>query len=213
MKNALSMGRWLLLGAALAGAGSADIRAIVLRLTPTDIERALALARWPHSDTERAQFHTRYTITINGQPTDSWAVEQVEVITEFRRVELMAEKHARINDLWGRGGLTDVEEAIRPWQGRLSLVVHLGLRANQPYIGDVPPIEVAVDGPGAAATTDSRRTEIYANCGDDRGCPLIGGLVEQTFDAATVGQAARSVRVLWKGRQLARTIIDFAGLD
>jgi hypothetical protein len=213
MKKALSMGRWLLLGAAIAGAGSAHVRAIVLRPTSNDIERALALSRWPHSDTERAQFHKRYTITVNGQATDSWAVEQIEVITEFRRVELMAEEHGRINDSWGRGGLRDVEEAIRPWRGQLSIVVHLGLRASLFYVDGVPPIEIAVDGTSVVATADSRRSGIYASCGDDRGCPLIGGLVEKTLDAASVGQTTRSIRVLWKGKQLAQTTIDFAALD
>lgn len=213
MKQALSIGRRLLLGAAIVGAVSADVRAIVLRLTTNDIERALALSRWPHSDTERARFHKRYTITVNGPTTDFWAVEQIEVITEFRRVELMAEEHRRINDSWGRGGLRDVEEAIRPWRGRLSIVVHLGLRASLPYVGGVPPVEISVDGTSVVATTDSRRSGVYASCGNDTGCPLIGGRVEEILDAAAVGQTTRSIRVIWKGKQLARRTIDFAALD
>jgi len=214
MKTALHIGRWLLLGVVAICAGQADLRAIHLLLTRNDIERALALARWPRSDTVRAQFHKRYIVTVNGPPTEYWAVEQVEVITEFRRVELMAEEHARINDNWGRGGIRDVEKSIRPWRGRVSIVVRLGLRANRPYVGVAPPVEVALGGPGAVATIDVRRTDLYANCGGDlNGCALTGSLVEQVFDAVTVGQTARPLTVLWKGSQLAHVTIDFAGLE
>ena len=213
MTRAPSIGCCLLLSGFVVAAGSADVRATVLRLTTNDTERALALSRWPHTDTDRTRFHKRYIFTTNGQTIDSWAVEKIEVITEFRRVELVAEEHARLNDLWGRGGQRDVEEAIRPWRGRLSIVVHLGLRASQLYVGEVPPVEIAVDGTRVAATTDPRRSVVYANCSDERGCPMIGGLVEDTFDAAAVGQATRSIRVLWGGRQLAQMNIDFAALE
>jgi hypothetical protein len=213
MKSALSVGRWVMLCAALAGAGAAGVRAMVLRLTPADIERALSLSRFPHSDADRTQFHKRYTIPVQGDPVDAWMVDNIEVITEFRRVELMAEEHVRINDLWGRGGLGEVEEAMRPWQGRLSLVAHLSLVANHIYAGDVPPVDVVVDGLDAAATIDSHRTNVYANCGGDAGCALSGGLAEEVLESAAVGQAARSVRVLWNGKELARVTINFAALD
>jgi len=125
----------------------------------------------------------------------------------------MAEEHARLNDIWGRGGQREVEEAMRPWRGRLSILVHLVLRAGLPYVGDVPPVEMAVDGTTAAQLEDSRRSIVYANCGNDQGCPVIGAAVEATFDAASVGQTMRSIRVLWNDEPLARTSIDFGALD
>ena len=57
MKTALRIGRWLLLGIVIICAGPADVRAIDLPLTQNDMKRAVAVARWPHSDIERSQFH------------------------------------------------------------------------------------------------------------------------------------------------------------
>jgi hypothetical protein len=177
--------------------------------------RAVALARWPHSDFERARFHKRYVVPVHEPPTEYWAVEQVEVITEFRRVELMAEEHGRINDLWGRGGVQDVEEAIQPWRGRVSIVAHLGLRATNLYVGGAPQVDVTLGRPSAVAPIDVRRTDLYASCGGDLtgGCALSGGLVEGIFDTATVGQTTRLVTVLWKSKELAHVTIDFARLE
>jgi len=59
MKTALRIGRWLLLGIVIICAGPADVRAIDLPLTQNDMKRAVAVARWPHSDIERSQFHNR----------------------------------------------------------------------------------------------------------------------------------------------------------
>jgi hypothetical protein len=73
-------------------------------LTPQDIQRATELARWPHTDAERAQFHRRYTIPVNGPTVEYFAIETLEVTTPFRRLELIAEEHARLNDLFARGG-------------------------------------------------------------------------------------------------------------
>ena len=52
-----------MLVAVLAPAG---IGAVTIQLTTQDLQRATELARWPHTDAERAQFHKRYTIVING---------------------------------------------------------------------------------------------------------------------------------------------------
>ena len=214
MKAAARVGCALLLSAALAGTWTADPRAIVLSLTRVDMERAAALARWPHSDADRTQFHKRYIFAVNEPPTGPWAVDTVEIITEFRRIELMAEDHVRLADSWGRGGVRDIEEAIRPWRGRVSVVAHLALRAKTPYVGPVPPVTIALGGPGAVDPIDIRRTNLYASCGDQYGgCALIGGLVEAVLDAPGVGQATRLVTVGWTGQEPVHVTIDFAALD
>jgi len=198
--------------AAAALVSTAQPGAIELLLTNADLGRAIALARWPRTDADRAQFHRRYLFDLDDPPVDYWAATQIEVITPFRRVELMAEEHARANDLWGRGGVRDVEEAIRPWRDRVSVVVQLRLRADKPYIGGVPPIDAAVD--GAASAIDVRRDVLYANCGGDTThCPVVGGTVDFVFDAAAIGQATRLVRIVWNGKELARATIDFARVD
>src|SRR5262247_3733190 len=98
-------------------------QALVKDMRPADLERALVLARWPTSDAERARFHERYIFPINGPTIEYFALQKVELITEFRHLELIAEQHARINDMFGRGGMKDVEDALQPWRGRLTVVL------------------------------------------------------------------------------------------
>ena len=187
----------------------AQVRAIHSPLSRPDMELALALTRWPHSEADRARFHDRYIVPVDGPMVDGFSVTQVEVTTEFRRLELIGEHHARINDLFGRGGLRDAEEALRPWRDRLSISAHLAFDlAKYKYITGIPSIDVVFGGPVAVAPLDVRRTGIYGN---DSG--LIRGIVEVVFDAVSIGQTSRPVIVLWHGTELARVSIDFAQLD
>ena len=106
--------------AGLAGfailAASETTSAINLHPSASDLDRVVALARWPHTDDDRAKFHSSYTFPIKGAAVDGWVAERVEVITELRRAELMAEDHARINDSWGRAGMQEVINALQPWR-------------------------------------------------------------------------------------------------
>src|SRR6185295_16709423 len=182
---------------------------INLSLSRADMERAASLARWPHTDTERTQFHDRY-LFLAIDPAAPLAggthVLQIEVVTEFRRLELLAEAHARLGDSFGRGGSDELVEALRPWRGRLAIDVHLQL----PWCGEdctpaIPPTDVAIDGVGTAHASPAARVPLYAHTGLSPA--VLGSMAEATFDAAGVGQRTREVRVLVEGRELARTTI------
>jgi hypothetical protein len=207
----VTLSRRLVLACGLAVAAQSATLALNLAPTRTDIERALSLARWTHTDAERAQFHSRYVFTLKVPPVDFWTVEQIEVTTEFRRLELMAEEHTRANDLWGRGGLRDVDEAIRPYRGRVTITARLALRSTLPYIGRAPLADVAL---GGLEPIDLRREDVYAYCaGDFSNCPIVGGVLHATYDAAEIGQSARSIQVIWNGRELGRVDMDFARIE
>lgn len=92
--------------------------AINLTINRADIERALALMRWPHTAELRARFHDPYLVLIDGRLNAvAVTVQQIEIITEFRRLVLIAEGHSGLNDSFGgRGGLSDAEHALRPWR-------------------------------------------------------------------------------------------------
>jgi hypothetical protein len=197
----------------IVAAHGTALRAVILPLSRSDIERALELARWPHTADERVRFHAPYVVAVDTPPIDHWAVEQVEVITEFRRLELMAEEHGRINDTWGRGGLRDVEEAMRRWRGRVSIVVRLGIRSDGLYVGGVPAVRVAIAGAMRVPSEDVRTTNVYATCGELSGCPLIGAVVEQVFDAADLRERTRSATVWVNDRPAARVALPFKQLD
>jgi len=183
--------------------------ALILQFKPADMERALTLARWPTSDAERARFHQRYQFTVNGRTFEYFAVQRIEVITEFRRLVLIAQEHVRMNDLFGRGGLRDVEEAMAPGRGRLSIVIHLTFDPAK-YITGVPEVKLAMDGSTMLLPTDLTSAGVYG--GGDQPV-LIGARVEAVFDAPSVGQEMRRVSVYREMNEIARVPIEFAKLE
>jgi len=188
---------------------AAPLPALTLRLTPAEMQRALTLARWPTTDQERARFHERYLFAVDSPTVDYFAVRSVEVITEFRRLELIAEEHARVNDTFGRAGLAEVEAALRPWRARLSIVVSLAFDPAR-YITGVPPVDMALEGPTLIAPLETSRSGVY---GRGPHPVLVGGRIECTFDADAVGQELRPVFIHRNGELIARLPIDFSKLE
>ena len=69
----------------LVVAAIAPAFAINLQLSQADIERALTIAR--DRDKERARFHEPYITRLDGP-----FVEQIDIVTQFRRVVMTAEE-------------------------------------------------------------------------------------------------------------------------
>lgn len=198
------------IGVLFAVLAQGAIGAINVQLTQDDIRRATELVRFPHTDVERAQFHKRYTIAVNGPVVEYFAVEKIEVITPFRRMELIAEEHARINDLFARGGLQDAEEAIRPWRDLVSIVANLRFDLTRAILG-VPETDVTLEGPGLVFPITIKNSLIYSGSGDQTW--LVGGLIEAVFDVREVGQTTRPVVVRWNGKEVARVAVNFAAME
>ena len=194
----------IVLSLAVMGAGQPALDALEVDMSAPDIERALRLARWPASDADRARFHGRYVFRIDGPVIGNLQLESIEIVTEFRRTELMAEEHVRINDMFGRAGLSEVTKALEPWRGLVFVVARVRLMSAGRLVG-LPPIDVALD--SVPVRGDVRRT----NISNDE--VLAGGLIETPFDAQSVGQMTRSVVVRWNGRTLGGARVDFRALD
>jgi hypothetical protein len=197
-------------GILFAVLGRAGIDAINVQLKSEDIQRATELARWPHTDAERTQFHKRYTIEVNGPLVQYFAVEKIEIITPFRRMELIAEEHARINDLFARGGLHDAEEALQPFRDRLSIVAQLRFDLTKPIPG-VPEADVMLEGPNPVSPITINSSGIYSSNGDQTW--LVGGVLEAVFDVRDAGQTTRPVVMRWKGKEIARAAVGFAAIE
>jgi len=182
-------------------------------LTRTDLERAVALARFPHTDAERTQFHDRYLTVVgraSGPVTTTPLAMQLEVITEYRRVELLVEEHDRVKDLFGRGGTDDVVAAMRPWQGKVAIGAYLLLPGGSG--APVSPVEIIVDGAGAAPAGPAARSAFHTSSGL-HGATLADVVVDAVFDAAAIGRTTRTVHVVVGGREVAQARIDFSALD
>lgn len=187
--------------------GTASLPALDLSLSRLDMKRALAIARWPSSDRDRARFHEAYIFHVDGPTVEYITVDRIEVITEFRRLELMAEQHEGVKDNWGRAGFQDVEEAVRPWRDRVSIVTHLRFDGANRVIPILPAVTIRLGGDHNILPIDVRPAAIVG-----RGAPT-GERLEAMFDAKAVGQASHPIFVRWDGRELARLTIDFARLE
>jgi len=214
--------RWLIVAAALIVVESGHPRALTTTLSHADLERAVALGRWPHSDVERVRFHDRYLTPVHpdlSPLSPEPAVIQIDVVTEFRRAELLSEEHERAGDsAFGRGGLADVEAAIASWRGRVAVDVHLQLPAGcGPETGSrtcapvIPPTDITLSGIRTVHAAPTLRPFWYARSGSS---PLpLGNAVEAMFDATAIGSKPRDVRVVVGGTELAHVTIDFSGLE
>src|SRR5436190_4640736 len=172
-----------------------DVAAIVTPLTPADMERATGLARWPRSDADRARFHRPYVVSLTGVGTDFFAIKTLEVITEFRRLELIAEEHARLNDNFARAGLRDAEEAIRPWQGLVWIAARLDLTNRNRYVRETPDVDLVIGGQKPTPPTSARITGIYGSESE-----LLGWTVEAAFPAAPLKNRRVPMLVRVNGR-------------
>jgi hypothetical protein len=184
---------------------AAMLLALVWPMTQAETERALSIGR--AFDEERARFHKPYLLEVN-DPT----VEQIEVVTEFRRVVLFAEEQIRRGD--HMFGVRQAEAAMRPWHGKVTFVARLRFHPMNTFIS-VPPYDIAVGDP-PVASLEVRRTANYGFTSNQKPAspaPLTGASVESDFDAAAVGQSVRAIRVVLKGKEVVRTTIDFAALQ
>ena len=191
-------------------ASGATVSAIITPLMRADLERATGLARWPRSDADRARFHRPYVIALAGVSSDFFSVESVEIITEFRRLELIAEEHARLNDNFARAGVGDAEAAIRPWQGLVWISARLDL-TNRTYAGEAPDVGMVIGGTNdqrPVAPTTARVISRHGSEGE-----LIGWTADAAFAAPPLKNRRVPILIRFNGRELARFRIDFAQLD
>jgi hypothetical protein len=79
-----------------------------------------------------------------------------------------------------------------------------------------PPVDVSLNGPtGEVPRVDLRSHTLFAVPSGTPGerLPVVGDAAEAVFDAAAIGQTARSATVRLDGRELARVTIDFSRLE
>ena len=186
--------------------------AVIVALGSTEIERAQQMARG--RDAERAQFHSKYLFDLHDA-----TVNQIEVITEFRRMVMITEDHLRLGDAMFSRSVRSGEEALAPTRGRLTFKAQLRFHPLNAYV-TVPEFELAI-GPAAAgaplSVLDTRvtaqRSVPYKTRDRKTVRTFTGATLEADVLTSRIGQTARSVGVVLDGREVARTTVDFARLD
>jgi hypothetical protein len=184
------------------------MRAIDLEVTTFEIESALDLARGPQA--ARAAFHKPY-IFPGGSPT----VEKIEVVTERRRIVLIAEDHIAQGDHMFARGLRPTTEAMRPHRRRVSVVATLRFTSRNPLIA-APGVDVVLrSSSGDVRRLDLQTRPVYGlGAGvDNEQLPVIGAVADASFDAALLAEASRLAIVRIEGKEVGGVTIDFSRLD
>lgn len=182
-------------------------RAIVLEPTQRDIERALKLAQAPEG--QRTAFHAPYIMRPNHP-----LVEQIEVITEYRRYVLLTEEQLRFGNWMFSQSPDRAQAKVAPFRGRVSITARLRFHPQNTLIG-VPPYEIVAGDP-PFEPLDLTRSPINALLSGnrrDQHAPLVGAVVDAAFNAASIGQAARPVILVLRGEMVTSTTIDFSRLQ
>jgi len=152
------------------------------------IEHGLRLARG--SDADRARFHAGY-VSVTSDP----GVERVEVVTELRRVVLLAEEHASRSDVGFAHDVRAVGEALRPFRNRLTVVMQLRFHAQNAYAA-VPALDLRLGaGPSMQPAIGMRAEPVYAFSAEssDVRRVIVGATVEATFDTVAAGMGIQTL--------------------
>ena len=184
--------------------------ALVVSMSANDIERSLAVARAP--DAERQQFHSRYLYNI----TDP-AVTQIEVITDFRRLVMIAEDHVFRGDFMFTRGVRAGEQALAPTRGTLTLRAQVRFSPLNTF-AVLPDYALAVGSPsGSLIPVDTRATPQLSTPFKNRQgrtlSSLLGETLESNVPAADIGQTQRPVVVTLDRKEVARVTVDFGRLE
>ncbi len=180
--------------------------ALDLDVTAQDVERALAIAR--STAAERARFHAPYVNAMNTP-----FVQSVEVVSEFRRVVLLAEERGRKGDRMFGYSVTLAQQAVAGWKRRVSVIARLRFDPLNTYV-DVPPVDIVFigrEGVRIGVLKEPILSLPSAQPGDR--LPVLGALVEGVFDAVAIGGGAREFSIRLEGRDLATVKFDFAALQ
>jgi hypothetical protein len=185
-----------------------SLRAINLSPTTQDVERALKVGRGAEAD--RAAFHAPYIHDVLGT-----TVRQIEIVTEFRRYVLKTEERARFGDWMFSQGTRAAQEAIRPWRGRVTIIVQLQFDPLNTYV-QVPGFSLVVGGtpdvePLQAHITPASAPLFQAKAGQTT--YLTGATLDSEYEAAALAQVERPVSIFLDGRELARVVVAFGRLE
>jgi hypothetical protein len=180
---------------------------------PTDRDFANALNMASGSETLRARFHAPYIV-----PVKDAVIEQLEVITEYRRLVLAAEEQLKAgNWMLGRGGFDQkgrtLKDLLKPFAGQVSIRARLRFHPHNSYV-TLPPFDVLLGEPTLVAQQSIRTPQVIPASGDGNPRDFIAGAtIEITFDALEIADRALPVRIVSEGKELARAVVDFARFD
>jgi hypothetical protein len=174
-------------------------------LTETQIERALELSR--SDEKTRRVFHEPYVMDTH-HPT----VARVEVITELRRLVLLAEEHVARGDLLFTRGTREASDALRPWKDKVSIATTIRFDPRNAYVL-APPVDISLLTPSGEVPRLDQRSRSLFGTGDAGGrLPVVGAEADADFSANMIARVAATMVVRAEGKDIARIPVDFSRL-
>lgn len=209
--SSMNVNRWALIVVSGVLLTRPPAMAITEVLMDADISRAFAIAR--SAEDVRSRFHAPYIMALSGP-----SLEQIEIITEFRRFVLAAEEQVRLGSwMAARGGYDQqgrtVKESLKASTGQVVIRARVRFHPLNAYIG-VPPIDILLGEPSLLALGVSRTPNFSIGPPDNRSRPAImGAVIEASFNAPSVNDRVLAVRVVSEGQELGRFSVDFSRLE
>lgn len=181
--------------------------AIELDVDAVKMQAALNIARGP--EPARAAFHRPYLLAASDP-----IVENIEIITEYRRLVKIAETQIANGNLFFTQNLLTARDAIGPFRQRLSVVAHLRFHPQNAYVTGPQVDVVLLDQLVPLPRLDLQTATQYAlDAGPGQRVPVTGAVAEAVYDAKVVGQDYRTIVVRIDGKDVARVTIDFGRLE
>jgi hypothetical protein len=208
---------FLLLGTA-GGAGAVD-----LVLSPRALTEALDIGQ-SRVESVRTRFHQPYRLIVSRPPVD-----EIQVVTPFRRIALAAEARARLGER--SFAQRDARATLAEAPDQIDLLVELTFHPQNTFIG-VPEYRVRLLAATSTTTAAEPRNVSYVprfgprvqgmplpypypmtGPGVAGGQPLTGGTIVVQLDGQAIDTSGLyDVLVLDGTKELARTRVDFRGL-
>jgi hypothetical protein len=185
---------------------SVPLDALKITIAAHDVDRALTIAR--SRDVERQAFHAPYIQAVN-----SPFIERAEVISELRRVVLLAEEQVARGDRLFAYSLTRATDALQVWRRRVAIVARVRFHPQNNYV-EAPPVTIRLVG-NDSALIGVKREAILALPPGRTGefIPVMGAVVEGVFEAEALGQSVRDFVIELEGRELGRVTFNFATIE
>lgn len=205
------MARWPLIVAAALLLVTAPIAGLTKVMTDADITRAFAMANG--SDAARAAFHAAYLINV-ADPV----IEQLEVVTEFRRFVLSAEDQLKAgNWMMARGGFDPkgrtLKDILGPLSGQVSIRARLRFHPQNNY-ATLPAFDILLGDPTLLPLNAVRTPHLTPATGEPGTRDVINGAtIEIFYNAPTVDDRVLPVRIVSEGREQTRVSVDFSRIQ
>ena len=161
------------------------------------------MARAPEAD--RTRFHAPYLLQGTAD-----SIEQLEVITEFRRLVLLTEARLVAGDWTFASDTRAAAAAVGPWNGRVAIRARFRFHPHNVYTSP-PPIRIVVVEGAKAHEPLTLTADPKFGLGSVPPV-LIGVVVEAGFDAQAVGPRTVTIVLAGPGKAEVHRTVDLASL-